>query len=487
MALCPALGVVALLLASSASARPLPARAPAAQTLPDGSAPQTAPVASPVAARAGGDMVTFAELDTLMLERHGAAPRGKEIATYLAQRALITDLAKDAGLRVTDAELDARVLELDSEMKRAGVEDGIAGELARGGIERGEFRATLRLAILHERLTRRALGLPADAQVSGDQQQIWIDSEVERRGLQMATPPFEDGVAARLGAIEIQAAPLAELIRETLEESEIRDALTQLLLLRRVEARLAAAQVSISEDAVTAEIERRRAEAESDPRYQGVPFENLLAAQGLSTAGLARDPAVRIAALSTRWVETKHSDQALRDAYTSEQAFFENHFGAAVHVRAIFLGGSANPNELARRSATEAEQQLRALAEEIDSAQAFAVRAGSVSEDAEARLRAGEVGWLVRASRALPRDLIAEIHSAPEGLFGPHRLPTGAVLLWIGERRSSPSWEVMRSHVQRELRRRFLLECLPPAEILTYLDDNGVSTPASAPRAPTGG
>ncbi len=49
--------------------------------------------------------------------------------------------------------------------------------------------------------------------------------------------------------------------------------------------------------------------------------------------------------------------------------------------------------------------------------------------------------------------------------MGPISVSNGAVLLWLGQRRPAPTWEVMSGYVQRELRRRFLEEALPRASV----------------------
>jgi hypothetical protein len=59
-----------------------------------------------------------------------------------------------------------------------------------------------------------------------------------------------------------------------------------------------------------------------------------------------------------------------------------------------------------------------------------------------------------------------------EHCAGPVRLynPSGAALVWVGERRPAPGWDEMRARVHNELRRRFLDECLTQKDVVTYLD-----------------
>ncbi len=439
-----------------------------------------------LAAWADEDAVTFEELDHLLVERLGGSERGREAALYLIQRRLIAHLAAEAGLEVGEDELLSRWRELDRDLREAGYPEGLAGELERGGISRAEFRETLRLALLHEELARRGLGIGPGQPVSGDAQELWLEGRIEELGLEFLPWPYEEGLAARCGPVTVSVRALGEALRERQSASELRDAASQLLLLRRVGQRLADLDTEAREALVAAEVARRRAEAEADPRYQGVPFESLLAAQGLTEERLARDPAVRIAALSTHWVEREYGGERLRAAFEAERDFFERHFGAAVRVRALFLTASREATPLVPRTFEEAERTVLALMADVNDELDFAVVARRHSEDAESREGGGHLGFLVRASRTLPEPLLEELFAlewpeeggSPGILLAPRRVSNGVVALWAAERRATPQWEELSKSVSRELRRRFLVETLPPDSVRTYLD------PAPAPSAP---
>ena len=55
-------------------------------------------------------------------------------------------------------------------------------------------------------------------------------------------------------------------------------------------------------------------------------------------------------------------------------------------------------------------------------------------------------------------------------ILGPLRFSGGALLLALGQRRPAPTWEEMATKVQGELRRRFLVELLPPDSVVTWLN-----------------
>jgi hypothetical protein len=91
------------------------------------------------------------------------------------------------------------------------------------------------------------------------------------------------------------------------------------------------------------------------------------------------------------------------------------------------------------------------------------------------------VGRFTRGTPGVPEALreavFAELErregedlEAEGALLGPVRLQNGVVLAQISKRQPAPTWETMRGHVHRELRRRFLEESLSRDSVVTYLD-----------------
>ena len=89
------------------------------------------------------------------------------------------------------------------------------------------------------------------------------------------------------------------------------------------------------------------------------------------------------------------------------------------------------------------------------------------------------MGWLTPAAEKMPPELgtiitqtleIPEGQPQAQGLAGPVRTANGVVLLWLGVRRPAPSYPVMVGHVRRELRRRFIEQCLPAKGVLTAFE-----------------
>lgn len=412
--------------------------------------------------------VTAAELDETLLWRHALTQPGRAALRQLLEVRLIDLLGAERGIEVSAADLAARFAELDADARKSGQTDGLDGFLAESGVSKEQFREYLRLAIVHERLTREALGLPAGTEVTAEQQSEWLEGELERRGYEEQPFPYTEGVVARSGALTITRNEYINHVRNQIETEVLRETCYMMLLERAVRRRLPDLSDEGVARALDEELARRRVEAGEDPRYQGVSYEQLLEAKGLSLEALRRDPAIRSAALAHLFVDRAHDEEKLRQVYETERDFFDGLFGEGVALSAIMLNATERPNELLRRTFEDADARLREVKRQIESPADFERLAREVSDDRATRERGGALGVITRGNVQLPeavRGPVFEHLAANPGdvsgaILGPFRLQGGSVLVMLGERRPAPTWEGMREHVHRELRRRFLEDCL---------------------------
>jgi hypothetical protein len=443
---------------------------------PAPAASQVAPEWGEVAARAPEASLGWPELDELLVTRHALSEEGRAALKQLLRARLLDRLARESRFEVTPERLAARWEEIDAEVVAAGQADSLEAYLASQGVDQEVFREFLRLAIVQETLARRALGIPEGRAVNAEQQEMWLDQVMEQRGVEMPAPPWADGVAARCGDLAVSARDFTLFLRTQLDPDAVRDACYQLLLEARVRARMPDIAPQALEQAVEAELDRRRAEVAGDDRYKGLTYEQVLAAQGVRLESLRSDPSVVCAALAHLWVDRGHDEQGLREVYRSERAYFDGLYGEAREVRAVFLRAAVFTNPLNPRSFEEAEAELARLAQGVSSLPDFLRLVGEHSEDATSRDAEGRLGWVPRGDERVPQPIRRAAFSDDgvqlgEGrLVGPLRLPGGVALLWIGARRPAPGWETMREAVRRELRRRFLEECLAREDMVTFLD-----------------
>ncbi len=429
------------------------------------------------AAWAGEERLARKDLERLLLQRHAFSEDGREILRYLVQTRVIDELGAAGGVKVGQGEINALWDRVDREAKRNGLPGGMLDELRRTGVSAEEFRELLRLQIIQQVLTRRSLGLAANAEVSGDQMAIWIESEIDRRGLEVLNPPWSDGVIAHCGEVRVALAEFGALLARRLPPEEVEEASFHALLLRGIEARMPDLSAAARAEAIEAEIARRRKEVEGDSAFKGLDFEDLLSAQGLTLASLREDPAVAIAALSDLWMSRTYDEAAYKATYEAERELFEARYGVAVEVSAIFLRAAKFKNKWNKRTFEEAEADLEALKPSVADAASFAEHARTSSEDPRSQQAGGALGWITRGGETAPPSVREAVFArldtggplaAAGELLGPVRLDNGVVLLFASSVRKSPAWEEMRAEVRQELRRRFLDEVLEAGEVRTF-------------------
>jgi hypothetical protein len=373
---------------------------------------------------------------------------------------------------VSASDLDRRWQELDASIKASGDARGLSGQIADQRLDAREFREYLHVGMLHERLARRALDLPPEAPVTGAQQEVWLDQQMQERGLETFAPPWSDGVLARCGGETVRAEDFGRVLRRRLDPQDVRETCWHILLCRGIERRMPDLSAEARERAVDLEIERRRAKYEQE--NAGISFEQYLAAQGRNAGVLRHDPSVLIAALARLWVDQTAGSDGLRETYERERSTFEGLHGRTVRTHMLFLVASRRKNQLNPRTFEEAEAELLRLTDEVGDVADFAALCARRSEEPNTRAAQGDLGWLARADprwpAALREAIFVELDSGlevpPEGVrLGPVRLDTGSAVLWISALRESPSWEVMSEHVHEELRRRFLRSVLLDTEV----------------------
>ncbi|MBK7875668.1 MAG: peptidylprolyl isomerase [Planctomycetes bacterium] len=465
MALCAGLG-------GSAGEGPTPALQAEPAPAVDPSFADTAVVAS-----AFDTTVTWKELEPVFVLRRVLAKDGRDALEHLAKSRLLEAIAAEQGLVVPDKEIDARIAEIEQQLRASGDPDGLAGQMKKAHMTPAEFRRYLRLATVHEVLTRRALGKKDGEPVTTEQQELYLEHVLEERSFAMFSPPWADGVAAKAGAVVITAREYLVHLRRSLRPETLHEDAYQVLLLKRIRQRMPDLAPDKHAKAVEDELARRRDAIAADPRYKGIPYEKLLAAQGVLADRLREDPDVQCQALARLWVERNYDDATLKRVYADEREHLDALYGPAIETRMVFLRAADFSREADLRTFKDAEKRLVELQPRVKSLEDFIRLAKEASEDAATREKGGDLGWVTvgnpRAPEAVRQAVEKELKRSPTlvassagSMTGPVRLPNGAALLWLGARRGVPSWEQMAFFVQRELRQRFLDEALPRTKMV---------------------
>ena len=436
-----------------------------------------------LAARAGDDRLLWKDLDTVLVSRRVLSKEGRDSLKHLAQSTILERLAKERGITVSDAVVEKREKDLDDQVKASGDASGIGGYVRKARLTPEEFRRFLRLSFVQETLTRRALGLDDKAEVKGEQQELWMEEAMRDRAYTEFGPPWKDGIVAKCSDFSIPMSEFLAYLRKRLPPQDLREDCYQLLLLRRLRAKLADVAPDRIEKAVDEEIARRRSEAAADPRNKGVAWERLMVAEGYVVDTIRDDCAIRIAALARVWVDRTLGPEGLKKAYESDRVRFDSLYGAAVDTSMLYLRAAQFKNQLVSKTFQEAEGELEKLAKEIHSFEDFQRLARERSEEAKLRANGGALGFVSAGSVGIPREIQDEVARAlatpaaggtgtdpARSLSAPVRLPTGVALLWFGERRPPPTWDTMAAQVHREMRKKFLDDTLAKSAVVTAFE-----------------
>lgn len=437
-----------------------------------------------VPARAGDTTIAWAELDALLLDRYARSEIGRSTLLHLLKSEVLEMLGRDAGIVVSDETVDARVAEIEREVKASKRAANIDEYLEKERVEPEVFRRYLRLGIVQEILARRALGIRDKDPITGEQQETWLEGKLSELGVEDYPPPWKDGYVVRCGPVKVALPDFVHHLRRKLEPKDVREACYQLLLVKRLRARMPDLSEGALDKACQEEVARRGGDVQRDPKYKGVTYQQLLESQGIRFETWSRDPAVRIGVLARLWVERSYSADELKRVYADEREHYDGLYGEAIETWAIFLNAGRFENQLQKRTYEEADGELSRLKNSIQGAEPFRKTAAQVSEDAGTRDKEGHVGWVTRAGEerhlALKNAIFGALDAgafdpngpedARERMLGPLHTSTGSVLFWLGARRPTPGWETMVGNVVAELRRRFVDETLAPKDVVTFLE-----------------
>ena len=421
----------------------------------------------PVARGKGGASLTRSELETVLLERHAYSENGRELLELYLRSRLLESMAAARGLKVKDSEVDRKLAELERATKAVG--QTLSDEIRRRNLTPAQFRDFLRLALAQQHLARAALKLPPDQALTEDQQEIWLQQEIQTRGQELL-PPVRglEGALLRCGEITVTRAEFATFLRARLSRETVQESAWHLLLARALDQRMPDLAPEARARAIEQELTRRRERHAQE--FPQITFEQRLAATGRSLETLRSDPSVAIAALSRVWVDRTAGPEGLRAAYEAERELFEARYGEAIRASLLLRRAGRFVNQLVPRTFDEAERELSEFAAKCNDLATFTELVAKHSEEPGSKKQKGDLGFVTRGETRVPAALREELFRVidqggtipPRGLkLGPVRLDSGVALLWATERRPSPSWEEMSARVHEELRRRLLEELMP--------------------------
>jgi parvulin-like peptidyl-prolyl isomerase len=161
-------------------------------------------------------------------------------------------------------------------------------------------------------------------------------------------------------------------------------------------------------------VKRRRDDAARDPRYRGIPFEQMIKAQGFTIAALRELRVFRAQVLLDK-LALKHFPTAdlLAELERNRAAVLEL-VGPRRRLGLIFVRALDEANALVPLDFAAATKHLEAVRQRL-AKEAFAAVAKSESHDAASRANGGDAGWHRRRTDKLPEPVLAAAFALASG------------------------------------------------------------------------
>jgi hypothetical protein len=375
----------------------------------------------------------------------GDEERARAVEHVLQLRLVETEGAR-RGLSVGADEVEARLGEARAAVEAAGFD--LAGELRARGMSEAEFRKLLADSLMHERLARADLSLPADAPVSAAQLQEWTRARLA--AILEAHDPA-GGLAVDSGPYRIAHAEVGRVLIRTLPARRLRDFAAQHALERALPAWGAELGLTLTDDVLLAELEWRRRRVAENPNYQGASYEGLLAARGSSVTAVLGGSEIRVAGWLRLYARERWPDSWFEALGAEERAPLEREYGAARELSWLMLHAKEiEVDPVLDLTPLEAAQELQRWKGEMRDAGDFARLAELYSEHGASRRRGGRYGTVHPVEPGADPLLCAAAFAIPVGVVSePLPVAGGMALLLVHSERPAPTEAEFRELVRR--------------------------------------
>lgn len=352
---------------------------------------------------------------------------GQKALDVLVDSLLTRQAAQRKGLLPTEVEVRKFWQDLQAELRAAGQRpDQFAA--VRNSSE-ADLLDYLGVQLAQERLVRAELGLPPQDKVTGDLQRLWIQEQRKQAKLELDPDRLPAGVAAAVDGTMVPMVDLGFLLLRTSDDAERDRFVQQVVYLNCLEQLARQHGVEPTTADLDAAIAAIAEEARGDPRYRGLPLEQLLQAQGHTVLSLQRSRVFRAKVALELLTRKLHPDDALRAERTADPQGVADRAGARRRLGVIFVRALDPPNALIPRSFAAAEAHLGTVRERLQK-ERFDVVARIESEDPGSKQAGGDLGWHQRASERLPELVLAAGFKLAAGaVSAPLRGPDGVYLV----------------------------------------------------------
>ena len=263
-----------------------------------------------------GVPVTNAEFfSELAQQQTRPAGMGLTVVEALIDEHLIVRAMNEQGISVSDEDVQAQIDSVRAALKAR--KQDLDEELKRNGVPMDLFRKKIRRVAALDKLVRAGGRLPAGKPIPNLHRTAWLSDQ--RKSAKIVIPPnrLPRGVVATVDGHRITAQAFAQDLLVKLDDKEIAKTIEDILQEKLIVRLLATRQLQITEADLLQEWAYRKKKFNSDPRYKGVPYEEIVKQQtGLDPATLRSSLGFRVNTALGIIARTWFTPTQLKDAYT---------------------------------------------------------------------------------------------------------------------------------------------------------------------------
>ncbi|MCA8941373.1 MAG: SurA N-terminal domain-containing protein [Planctomycetes bacterium] len=409
--------------------------------------------------------VSNTEVGLELVRRERYRPRGQEALEHLVHRTLVAKAAKEKGLAPTHEEIEQSVKELSQVLEAQGTD--LDGFLERKNLSKEAFeRDWIALSIAHEKLVIEAAGLRSRDEVTPDLLTLWLDEAKDREKVVVDASELPPGIVARVGDRQLGEVDLGNLLFANASRNTIEHAVQQIVIRELLTAEAARLEIEVTPKEIDEELARRRALIELDPSFAGVPYEELLKAQGTTVDQMRESPVIRAQVFRRKLVERRFPDDVLDETIAADPDGVMLRHGARRHLHVILARASDPPTEFIPRSFAESFDYVDLVKKTLTTGMSFAEAAKRYSDEPNSKAQGGDIGMHGRTSTTVPTEVLeAACELDPFVVSSPIRTEAGYFLVMVSAIEERPTDATLRERLRTELTQDYLRDLLASASL----------------------
>jgi PPIC-type PPIASE domain len=406
-----------------------------------------------------------------LARRHRNSQGGKQTIEHLVEVLLVKQAAMEAGLMPTAEEVHAEIRTHEAKLRQRKMD--LDTYLARGRMTRADFAAHAALGMAQMRLVSKILKVPPE-KVTPQHTALWTREARNKAHVEMDPTKLSPGVLARVGKHgEVTSLDVGRVLFMKVSKGMLRETVNRMVFEQCIAYESSRLDIKLTKVDLEKQFARRVKRFESDPRNQGVKYEQWLQAFGSDKKRELESRSLRTTLLHGKLVERRHPDAFLDKRFAANKEAMLRRHGARRAISVIFIRATDKPNKILRRDFPAARKHLDEIRTAIiDKKRSFATMAKIATDDPAAKQKGGRLGWQHgeytkgnRDQRAPTEVLKAAFAMNVGDISQPIKTERGYYLVWLSGIEPVPEASVIRKRMLGEMAERYNLELYENAKV----------------------